>query len=67
MADQNSSPQVSAGSDGPSPEDMIAIALEKALAAIAAEPVPEDLRQSAEALDQALCPDRTIPGAPEQP
>ena len=67
MADHSSSPQVSAGSDGTSREDMIATALEKALAAIAAEPVPEQLTRSAEALDQALRPGRTDREVPEQP
>lgn len=67
MADHSSNPQPSGGPDGPRRRDVIDTALERALAAIAAEPVPDEIRQSAEALDQALCPDRTAPEVPEQP
>ena len=67
MADHSSTPQPSVGPHGSNTRDVIDTALEKGLAAIAAEPVPDGLRQSAEALNQALRPDRTAPAVPEQP
>ena len=67
MADHSSSPQVNTGPEGSKRREVIDTALEQALAAIAAEPVPDDLKRSAEALDQALRPGRSAPEVPEQP
>ena len=67
MADHSSTPQPSVGPHGSNTRDVIDTALEKGLTAIAAEPVPDDLKRSAEALDQALRPGRSAPEVPEQP